>query len=50
MREHPAPVNLRPLDAAAEVCPMCDAVAEHIQITVDRDDPRLSEPALRAGN
>ncbi|WIC89766.1 hypothetical protein SEA_SOJO_48 [Streptomyces phage SoJo] len=53
VREHPAPANLRALDAAvaveAEVFAMCDAVAEQVQRTVDRDDPRLwSLPTVRA--
>ncbi|MGW4727648.1 hypothetical protein ACWEQC_00340 [Streptomyces shenzhenensis] len=53
VREHPAPANLRALDAAlaveAEVFAMCDAVAERVQRTVDRTDARLwSLPTVRA--
>ncbi|RMB83665.1 hypothetical protein [Streptomyces shenzhenensis] len=53
VREHPAPANLRALDAAlaveSDLFAMCDAVAEQVQRTVDRDDPRLwSLPTVRA--
>ncbi|WP_411145297.1 hypothetical protein [Streptomyces sp. x-80] len=53
LREHPAPANLRALDAAldveADVFAMCDAVAERVQRTVDRTDARLwSLPTVRA--
>lgn len=46
LREHPAPANLRALDAALdterEVFAMCDAVAERVQRpAADRRDPRL---------
>ncbi|MFD5591957.1 hypothetical protein ACWC9X_08750 [Streptomyces asoensis] len=53
VREHPAPANLRALDAALaverDVFDMCDAVAERVQRTVDRDDARLwTLPTVRA--
>ncbi|MEU5343019.1 hypothetical protein AB0H18_19645 [Streptomyces sp. NPDC020766] len=53
VREHPAPANLRALDAALaverDVFDMCDAVAERVQRTVDRDDARLwNLPTVRA--
>lgn len=46
LREHPAPANLRALDAALDVeravFDMCDAVAERVQRpAADRRDPRL---------
>ncbi|MFD7121921.1 hypothetical protein ACFWAA_33510 [Streptomyces sp. NPDC059922] len=53
VREHPAPVDLRALDAALaverDVFDMCDAVAERVQRAVDRTDARLwSLPTVRA--
>lgn len=53
VREHPAPANLRALDAALDVerdvFDMCDAVAERVQRTVDRDDAQLwTLPTVRA--
>ncbi|MFH8793834.1 hypothetical protein [Streptomyces sp. NPDC017941] len=46
LREHPAPANLRALDAALDterdVFDMCDAVAERVQLPArDASDPRL---------
>ncbi|MGW5304866.1 hypothetical protein ACWERF_13110 [Streptomyces griseoluteus] len=46
IREHPAPANLRALDAALaverDVFDMCDAVTERVQLpTRDTSDPRL---------